>query len=156
MSQKIQCGNLQNFLCKFVIFFLTLGLKILRLLRQKVVFWSICHERLILTPVKIINYLFSMNNCFVKASKSFVNSHTELLRLFLSQMSLFWCCWQENLLIDVKPWKNVDSFETIVFLLLGGMSEEIAVWNLKKKKTRSNIIFLSCQMRVWCRQCFMI
>ena len=32
------CGNSQNFLHKFVRFFVTLGLKILRLLRQKVVF----------------------------------------------------------------------------------------------------------------------
>ena len=34
----LQFGNSQNFLHKFLIFFVTLGLKILRLLRQKVLF----------------------------------------------------------------------------------------------------------------------
>jgi len=33
-----QGGDSQNFLCKFIIFFVTLGLKILRLFRLKVVF----------------------------------------------------------------------------------------------------------------------
>jgi len=35
---RYQGGNSQNFLSKFVRFFVTLGLKILRLLRQKIVF----------------------------------------------------------------------------------------------------------------------
>ena len=69
-----QCGYSQNFLLKFLIFFVTLGLKILSLLRKKVVFETYVIKRLILTTVKIVNYSFYMINCSVKASKSYANS----------------------------------------------------------------------------------
>jgi len=52
-------GNSQNFLSKFIRFFVTLGLKILRLLRLKVFF----EADIIKTTVIIINYLFPVNNC---------------------------------------------------------------------------------------------
>jgi len=51
---------------KFVQFFITLGLKILRFLRLKLVF----EADIIKDYVIIINDLFFMNNCVVKASES--------------------------------------------------------------------------------------
>jgi hypothetical protein len=61
-------GNSQKFLRKFVRFFLTLGLKILRLFRLKVLFEaSTASLGVMLTTVQVTKYLFSMNNYTVKA-----------------------------------------------------------------------------------------
>ena len=64
--------DLQNFLGKFEIFFVTLGLKIFKLFRLKVLFeadiikgWS----------VQFIKYQFSINNYFVKAPSSYKKSY---------------------------------------------------------------------------------
>jgi len=74
---RSQGGNSQNFLSKFVRFFVTLGLKILRLQRLKVVFE--------VDVIKIMEYQFSMNKLCKSTLKlrkilriclrSFVNSH---------------------------------------------------------------------------------
>ena len=56
----------------------TLGLKILSFFRQKVVFEAYVIK--CLTAVKIINYGFSMKNCFVKESKSIQKSNKFALR----------------------------------------------------------------------------
>jgi len=69
---KALSRNSQNFLRKFLIFFVTLGLKILRLYWVKVVFEADM-KKVYVSYCKNINYwFFSMDNCFVKASKSYV------------------------------------------------------------------------------------
>jgi hypothetical protein len=45
----------------------------LRVFTNKLRFWSKYRFRLMLTTVKIINYIFSVNNFFIKASKSYKN-----------------------------------------------------------------------------------
>jgi hypothetical protein len=44
-----------------------------------------------LTTVKIINYLFSMNNCSVKASKSYENLNWPSLLVIVLQLSFRNC-----------------------------------------------------------------
>jgi len=62
--------NSQNFLCKFIRFFVTLGLKIFRPLSLKVVF----DADMMITAVKIVNDQFFMNVFVVKASESYEKS----------------------------------------------------------------------------------
>ncbi len=66
-------------LSKFVRFFVTLGLIILKILSIKVVFEANIIKNDV--TVIIINYLFTMNNCVVKASESYKNL-TNLLKKF--------------------------------------------------------------------------
>ena len=63
--------------------FLTLGLKILRLLRQKVVLKHIS-LKVDVNSVKIINYLFSMTNCCIKHLKI-----TKILQICLKNFCEF-------------------------------------------------------------------
>jgi hypothetical protein len=72
VGPKPQGQNSQKFLRQICKSFVTLGLKISRLLRTKV-FKADINKNCCYLNVTIIKYLFSMHNCCIKALKKYEN-----------------------------------------------------------------------------------